>query len=59
MTALAENIHNREAWPTLPNLILPGTDRPCHTQQEYVRSNALPEPVYDAEVTGRCATTAN
>jgi len=51
MTALAESIHNREAWPTLPNLILPGTDRPCHTQQEYVRDlNALPEPVYDAEV---------
>ncbi|HOF40976.1 MAG TPA: radical SAM protein [Candidatus Hydrogenedentes bacterium] len=51
ITALADHIHHRESWPTLPNLILPGTDRPCHTQREYVQDlNALPDPVYDAEI---------
>jgi hypothetical protein len=51
MTALANNIERRERWASLPNLILPGTDRPCHTQQEFVRNlDALPEPVYDADV---------
>lgn len=51
LTALANNIHRPERWPSLPNLILPGTVRACHTQREYVRDlDALPEPVYDAEV---------
>jgi hypothetical protein len=51
LTALADHIHHRESWPTLPNLILPGTERPCHTQRDYVRDlNALPDPVYDAEI---------
>ncbi|MFO7974839.1 MAG: hypothetical protein R6V12_09420 [Candidatus Hydrogenedentota bacterium] len=51
VTALANNIKHRDRWPSLPNLILPGTSRPCHTQHEFVRNlDALPAPVYNTEV---------
>ncbi|MEA3366200.1 MAG: hypothetical protein U9Q79_11230, partial [Candidatus Hydrogenedentes bacterium] len=51
ITALANNIQRRDRWPSLPNPILPGTNRTCHTQREFVRNlDALPAPVYDPEV---------
>ncbi|HQE83736.1 MAG TPA: hypothetical protein PLM14_12115 [Candidatus Hydrogenedentes bacterium] len=51
ITALADNIRHRDRWPSLPNLIFPGTDRPCHTEQEFAPDlDALPEPVYDPDV---------
>ena len=49
--AWAGVVHRRDRWPTLPNLVLPGTDRPCHTQLDVVNElDALPEPVYDSSV---------
>lgn len=51
ITALANNIQRRDRWPSLPNLILPGTNRACHTQHEYVRNlDALPAPLYSTDV---------
>jgi len=51
ITCLADNIHDRERWTDLPNLVFRNNEETCYTKREYIHDlDALPRPVYDDDV---------